>query len=76
MQLTLVLEHQGLMPYAEGSKPQPHPSPPSPSRKSMSGSALGLGSTPTNQAVSGTMGTHAKTLPGNQVVIKTGEQPQ
>jgi len=50
MQLTLVLEHRGLMPYAEGSKPRPHPSPPSPSGKSTSGSGSGSGSTPTNQA--------------------------
>ena len=50
MQLTLVLEHQGLMPYVEGSKPHPHPPPPSPSGKSTSGSVSGSGSTSTNQA--------------------------
>jgi len=50
MQLTLVLEHRGLMPYAEGSKPRLLLSPPSPSGKSTSGSASGSGSTPTNQA--------------------------
>lgn len=50
MQVTLVLEHRGLIGYAEGKKTRPTPIPPSPSGKSTSGSASGSGSTPTNEA--------------------------
>ena len=53
MQVTLVMEHHGLIDYAEGKKTCPLPTTPSPSGKSMSGSALGSGSTPTNKAAIG-----------------------
>ena len=53
MQVTLVMEHRGLIDYAEGKKTCPLPTTPSPSGKSTSGSASGSGSTPTNEAAIG-----------------------
>ena len=53
MQVTLVMEHCGLIDYAEGKKTRLLPTTPSPSGKSTSGSASGSGSTLTNEAAIG-----------------------